>query len=98
MVAPAISVSVTDDERSLLESWKRSHTTEQRLAFRARVVLAAAGGEGSASIARRESVRLSTVSTWRKRFAEQGIAGLQDERRSGRPKTYGPVAEQRVLA
>src|SRR6266853_4844252 len=98
MAAPAIAVSVSNDERSRLEGWERSHTTEQRLAFRARVVLAAAGGEGSASIARRESVRLSTVSTWRKRFAEQGIAGLQDQRRSGRPQTYGPTAEQRILA
>jgi transposase len=98
MAAAATFVSVSDDERSLLESWERSHTTEQRLAFRARVALAAAGGEGSASIARREGVRLSTVSTWRKRFAERGIAGLQDERRSGRPKTYGATAEQRVLA
>src|SRR6266853_2151279 len=98
MAAPAIAVSVSNDERSRLEGWERSHTTEQRLAFRARVVLAAAGGEGSASIARREGVRLSTVSTWRKRFAQQGIAGLQDQRRSGRPQTYGPTAEQRILA
>ncbi|MPZ22508.1 MAG: helix-turn-helix domain-containing protein [Dehalococcoidia bacterium] len=43
-------------------------------------MLAAAGGEGSASIARREGVRLNTVSTWRRRFADKGLAGLQDER------------------
>lgn len=97
MAAPAIAVSLTDVERSTLEGWLRSPTTEQRLAFRARVILAAAGGEGSASIARRESVRLTTVSTWRRRFAEQGIVGLRDERRSGRPKSYGAEAEQRVL-
>jgi transposase len=76
----------------------RSAKTEQRLAFRARVVLAAAAGEGSASIARREGVRLNTVSTWRMRFAERGIAGLQDERRAGRPLLYGPETERRVLA
>lgn len=98
MAAPAIAVSISDSERSLLEAWVRSHTTEQRLAFRARVILAAALGEGSASIARREDVRLSTVSTWRRRFADQGVAGLQDERRSGRPETYGAEAAQRVLA
>lgn len=98
MAAPAISVSLSDDERTSLESWLRSPKTEQRLAFRARVVLAAAAGEGSASIARREGVRLTTVSTWRRRFSEQGIAGLQDERRSGRPKSYGAEAERRILA
>lgn len=98
MAAPAISVSLTDEERVALEGLVRSHTTEQRLAFRARVVLAAAAGEGSASIARREGVRLTTVSTWRRRFAEQGIGGLGDERRSGRPETYGVDAEKRILA
>lgn len=98
MAAPATPVSISDEERTTLEGWARSHTTEQRLAFRARVVLAAGGGEGSARIARREGVRLTTVSTWRKRFAEQGLAGLEDERRSGRPETYGATAEKRVLA
>lgn len=98
MAAPAIPVSLSDQERATLEGWVRSHTIEQRLAFRARVILAAAGGEGSASIGRREGVRLTTVSTWRRRFAEQGIAGLQDERRSGRPETYGSAVERRVLA
>ena len=98
MAAPAICVSLSDEERATLEGWVRSHTTEQRLCFRARVILSAAAGEGSASIARREDVRLTTVSTWRRRFAEQGIAGLQDERRSGRPETYGASAEQRILA
>ena len=81
-----------------MERLIRSATTEQRLAFRARVILAAVGGEGSASIARREGVRLNTVSTWRVRFAEGGIAALQDQQRSGRPRQYGAETEQRVLA
>ena len=98
MAAPAISVSPSDDERATLEGWVRSTTTEQRLAFRARVVLAAAAGEGSASIGRREGVRLTTVSTWRRRFVDLGVAGLQDERRSGRPETYGSDVERRILA
>jgi transposase len=45
------------------------------------MVFAAAAGEGSASIATREQVRLNTVSTWRTRYAKTGIAGLQDEPR-----------------
>lgn len=98
MAAIATAVSLSDDERATLEGWVLSHTTEQRFAFRARIVLAAADGEGSTSIARREGVRVNTVSTWRMRFAEQGFPGLQDERRSGRPETYGAEAEQRILA
>lgn len=94
----ATTVEVTEDERAELERWLRSAKTEQRLAFRARVVLAAAGGEGSVSIARREGVRVNTVSTWRTRFAAKGIAGLVDEPRAGRPRVYGVEAERRVLA
>lgn len=91
-------VTVTDEEREELERRLRAPKTEQRHAFRARVVLAAAAGEGSASIARREGVRINTVSTWRTRFAAKGLAGLEDERRAGRPPRYGPEAEARVLA
>jgi transposase len=98
MARVATTVTVTDEEREELERRLRSPKTEQRHAFRARVVLAAAAGEGSASIARREGVRINTVSTWRTRFAAKGLAGLEDERRSGRPTVYGPETEARVLA
>jgi len=94
----ATVISVQDDERKELERWLRTPRTEQRFAFRARVVLAAAAGEGSTSIARREGVRVNTVSTWRTRFAEKGLPGLQDEPRTGRPLAYGVEAERRILA
>lgn len=94
----ATTIKVTEEEREELVRWVRSAKTEQRHAFRARVVLAAAGGEGSVSIARRERVRVNTVSTWRTRFAAKGIAGLVDEGRSGRPRVYGKQVERRILA
>lgn len=98
MSAVATEIVLSSHERTELERWVRSATTEQRLAFRARVILAAAAGEGSASIARREGVRLTTVSTWRVRFAERGLAALEDQPRSGRPRQYDAEAEQRTLA
>lgn len=97
-MAAATSIVLSAEDREQLESWARSPTTQQRLAFRARVILAAAAGEGSTSIAEREGVRLTTVSAWRVRFANQGLAGLQDQPRAGRPRTYGDEAERRVLA
>lgn len=78
MVA-ATPIALTEEEREQLERWSCTPTTEQRLAFRARILLAAAAGEGSTSIAAREGVNLTTVSTWRVRFAKQGLAGLRDE-------------------
>lgn len=97
MAKAATPIVLSTDDRDELERWLRTPKTEQRFAFRARVILAAAAGEGSSSIARREGVRVNTVSTWRLRFAAKGLPGLQDESRAGRPTAYGPAAEERIL-
>lgn len=93
----ATVIELTSEERSVLESWVRASTTEQRLAERARMVLAAADGVGTGEIARRFGVRPATVSKWRTRFARHRIAGLQDADRSGRPPVYGPEIERAIL-
>lgn len=97
MARPATAVVLTDVDRATLHSWVRAPTTEQRLVLRARIILAAADGEETQAIAKRLGQRPATVSTWRKRFAEAGIAGLQDKPRSGRPARYQPEDELRVL-
>ncbi|MFI9603468.1 helix-turn-helix domain-containing protein [Streptomyces sp. NPDC052043] len=43
-----------------------------------------------ARIARETGLHLDTVRRWRRRFAEQGLAGLQDRQRSGRPTSTDP--------
>ncbi len=82
-------LAITDGQRAELERLVRARTTEQRLAQRARMVLAAADGRASAAIARDEGVATDTVSRWRHRFAEHGLAGLADRPRPGRPPAYG---------
>jgi transposase len=57
---------------------------------RARIVLAAAAGEENASSAERLGVSLNTVIKWRKRFFEEGMDGLVDRKRSGRPRSFPP--------
>ena len=68
----------------------RRRTAEQRMVVRARIVLAAADGEENASIAGRLGVALNTVIKWRKRFFEEGMDGLGDRKRSGRPRSFPP--------
>ncbi len=43
---------------------------------------------------------MDTVRTWRGRFAEKGLPGLQDRKRSGRPPAFAPLqtAEIKALA
>jgi transposase len=93
----AVEVKLSSEDAAVLQQWSRASTTAQRLALRARIVLAAARGEATTSIARRERVRVATVSKWRRRGAEQGGAGLQDTRRAGRPRRYPEGTVRRVL-
>lgn len=83
-------IVLSDEVRQHLESLVRRQTAEQRMVGRARIVLAAADGEQNASIADRLGVALNTVIKWRKRFFEEGINGLGDRKRSGRPRTFPP--------
>ncbi len=54
-----------------------------------RIVLLAADGEQNVDIACRVGVCVDVVSKWRKRFCEEGLAGLKDRPRSGRPRRFG---------
>lgn len=97
MGRPATVITLTDEDRATLKGWERATTTEQRLALRARIVLAAAEGESTQAIAARLDQRPATVSEWRRRYAEAGLVGLQDKPRSGRPRQYQEQHEQRIL-
>lgn len=97
MARPATPIVLSDDDRAILTSWVRAGTTEQRLVLRAKIVLAAADGQATQDIGAALNQRPATVSKWRKRFAQGGIAALHDEPRSGRPAHYGEQDELRVL-
>ena len=55
-------------------------------------MLAVADGAGTTAASRVLGVSRPTVIKWRNRFAEHGLAGLDDEPRSGRPKTVDDAA------
>jgi transposase len=82
-------------DRELLESWTRSSSIRAGLAQRARIVLLAADGVSNTEIADRVGVSRPTVIGWRDRYASSGVRGLEDERRSGRPRT---VDRAKILA
>src|SRR5581483_2970690 len=84
MPSPALVVS--DQDRATLESWTRSSTVSAGQRERAEIVLAVASGTGVSGTARTLGVSRPTVIKWRDRFAVDGVAGLADLPRSGRPK------------
>jgi transposase len=98
MTPSARTVVLEEDQRRQLEAVVRSRTAPVREVQRARIVLGAADGMSNAAIARALSIRVNTVRTWRARFAAQGMAGLGDLPRPGRPAVYGPDVHLRIVA
>jgi transposase len=91
-----VGVLVPASDREVLASWTRSPSVRAGLAQRARVVLLAADGVGTAEIVRRVGLSKPAVIGWKRRYAAEGIAGLEDRPKSGRPPVIDPV--QIVLA
>jgi Winged helix-turn helix len=84
-------IELTGEQRSALESLARSYTLQYWQVIRAQMVLLAAQGLRNDQIAQRLNCRREVVSQWRKRFFEQGMAGLEDRPRRGRPPTFPPT-------
>ena len=91
-----VGVQVSERDREVLASWTRSPSLRAGLAQRARVVLLAADGVGTAEIVRRVTLSKPAVIGWKRRYAAEGLAGLDDRPKSGRPVVIDPV--QIVLA
>src|SRR5829696_1042645 len=73
-------------DREELERLTRSSSVRAGLAQRARIVLLAADGLSNTRIAELMGVSRPTVIGWRARYAARGLAGLDDQARSGRPR------------
>jgi transposase len=78
------------DERRELEARARRYTLPYRDVVRAKIVLMAADGLDNDEIAARLDTRREIVSKWRKRFFEQGLPGLDERPRGGRPPVFSP--------
>jgi len=93
-MARARRIELTAEEEQTLRMWTRAGTCEQRLARRARVVLALSEGLPIREVG--ESCGLSELSVfkWKRRFLDGRLDGLVDEHRQGRPTTIS--AERRL--
>jgi transposase len=91
-------VRLQASERKLLKRLVRTPTAQYRQVLRAKIVLAAAAGLTNAHIARRLGMTPNTIRKWRKRFIAQGLAGLTDRKRCGRPRVYPGVVVAQAKA
>lgn len=81
---------MTEEETHALRVLAHSRATEARLRDRARMCWLASEGQRVSAIKAELRVADGTVRLWIRRFNAQGLEGLRDRRRDGRPTTYGP--------
>jgi transposase len=89
---------LTDEERHTIDRLAHSRTAPARAVERAQMIWRAHQGARVPVIASALGVNEQTVRLWLKRFNAQGVDGLADAPRSGRPPVYAPEAIGEVVA
>src|SRR4051794_30434870 len=88
------TLDLSETEQAELEGWARRRKMAQALdPAAARIVLRAAAGSSNTAIAAELGIAKHTVGKRRERFAKDRLEGLQDQPRSGAPRT---VTDERV--
>jgi transposase len=88
---------LTEEEARVIERLARSQTASVRLSERAKIIDLASEGQTTAQIMRELHLTYNTVRKWFTRFEERGLAGLEDEPRSGAPSRYTPENKALVV-
>jgi transposase len=78
---------LSEQDRLELESLSRSTSTPAGISRRARAVLLMAGNLPGVEVAQRTGYTPVQISRVRRRFAQEGLPGLEERPRSGRPRT-----------
>jgi DNA-binding MarR family transcriptional regulator len=85
-------VVLSDQQRRELERRAAAYSGPYRDVVRAKAILSAAEGLSNTEIAERLGQSRQAVSAWRKRFCEEGLQGLEERPRPGRPRRFSPGA------
>ena len=93
-------VVLSDEQRGELERRAAAYSGPYRDVVRAKAILYAAEGMSNQEIAERLDQSRQAVSQWQKRFCSEGVQGLEDRPRPGRPRRFSPaqIAEVKALA
>lgn len=92
---PKTPLVLSEEERLQLNAVAKSRSFPHALVMRARLVLLAAEGVANTVIAKQLNLSQQSVCLWRQRFLKQGLQGLHDELRPGRPRT---ISDEKVGA
>ena len=93
-----VGVTLTEDQAAELRALINSRDVPATVATRARIVLWSAEGKRRKDIAEWAVVSLPTVDRWLDRYAERGLAGLDDRDRGAARAQVPPWVPGRLLA
>ncbi len=97
MPRKAVVIRLKQSDQEILRRWFRSGSVEHRLNQRARIILLAAKQWQNKDIAKELKMSAQVVGKWRERFSRNGLEGLRDAPRSGKPPKYGEATVRRIL-
>lgn len=92
---PKSPIILSNQEHEQLKSIVRSRSLPHGLITRARIILMDAEGTPNRAIAEKVGLSMQTVCKWRQRYLQQGLSGLHDELRPGRPRS---ISDEKVAA
>jgi transposase len=91
-------ITLSSEQRSVLEQQARARSLPARQVERARIVLRAADGLQNKDIAGELGITQEKVARWRKRFRNGGLAALEkDAPRPGRPRTVASAKVRQIV-
>ena len=91
---PKKLIALSEGESAQLRAMLNSRSLRHELVRRARIILMTADGISNKTIAERFGLSHQTVYQWRQRYLQQGLGGLHDELRPGRPRS---VSDEEVV-
>src|SRR5215471_17184590 len=88
---------ISKEQREELTRWAQSRTLPAGDVFRARLMLALADGKSWNQIEVELHTSRPTIVRWKKRFEQQGMAGLNPRHKGSEPRTATASMQARVL-
>jgi len=98
MARPIKPLEITSVQEDQLKQLIGNPTTPQRDARRARIILLRSEGYGQREVADRVGVNRPVISHWETRFKKEGMAGLQERKRSGRNPTVDEKTKGEIIS
>jgi transposase len=88
--------AITEEQRIELAGWAQSRTLPAGDVFRARLILALAEGRSYGQIMATLQTTAPTISRWKQRFEEQGMAGLEPPHKGSQPSVANAAVQARI--